>query len=59
MDIKTVKAPPSNSIIAGLSRKAVRTLVKPIAIIAVSSNSRAAIFTRLVNVLITPKNRSG
>lgn len=59
IEIKTVPAEPSKVNIAGFSKNAVNTLVRPIAIITVSSNSRAPVFILEVNALTTPKKISG
>lgn len=59
IEIKTVTAEPSKVNIAGFSKNAVNTLVRPIAIITVSSNSRAPVFILEVNVLTTPKKING
>ncbi len=59
IEIKTVPAEPSKVNIAGFSKNAVNTLVRPIAIITVSSNSRAPVFILKVNALTTPKKISG
>ena len=59
IEIKTVTAEPSKVNIAGFRKNAVNTLVRPIAIITVSSSSNAPVFILDVNALTTPKKISG
>ncbi len=59
IEIKTVIADPSKVNIAGFRKNAVNTLVSPIAIITVSSISKALVLIFDVNARITPKKISG
>ncbi len=59
IEIKTVSADPSKVNIAGFRKNAVNTLVRPIAMITVSSSSRAPVLIFDVNARITPKKISG
>ncbi len=59
IEIKTENADPSKVNIAGFRKNAVNTLVSPIAIITVSSISKALVLIFDVNARITPKKISG